>query len=76
MTIYSLMNKVHTLRFYVLLAVSTYRENQPYYSRFEDCARASLETLLDVDYINVEQFNDLGDQLSHVFRMYKKGTDY
>lgn len=72
MTIYTLMNKVHTLKFYVLLAVSTYRENKPYYSHFEDKAHVSLETLLDVDYISREQFNDLADQLFHVFRMYKR----
>lgn len=72
MTIYTLMSKVHTLRFYVTLAVSTFRENKPYYSCFEDKALASLETLLDVDYISREQFDKMGDQLLHVFRMYKR----
>ena len=72
MTIYTLMNKVRTLGTYVKLAAKTYREGKCYYSTFEDMARASLDTLLDVDYITNEQYSELFDQLFHIFRMYKR----
>ena len=72
MTIYSLMNKVHTLCFYVALAAKSYREGGRFYSAFEDKASASLETLLDIDYISVDEYRELTEQLSHVFRMYKR----
>ena len=72
MTIYTLMNKVYTLRASVKLAAKTYKEGKHYYSCFEDKACASLDTLLDVDYITNEQYSELYDQLYHVFRMYKR----
>lgn len=72
MTIYSLMNKVHTLRFFTILAAKSYREGERYYDLFEEKARASLDTLLDVDYISNTEYVDLSEQLSHVFRMYKR----
>ena len=72
MTIYSLMNKVHTLGFYTKLAAKYYREGKKYYSNFEDKASASLETLLDVDYISRYEYAELSEQLCHVFRMYKR----
>ena len=72
MTIYLLMNKVHTLRFYTTLAAKCYREGKQYYSIFEDKALASLETLLDVDYIPKDEYTELSEQLCHVFRMYKR----
>lgn len=72
MTIYSLMNKVHTLRFYTTLAAKCYREGKRYYSSFEDKALASLETLLDVDYISRDEFTELSEQLFHIFRMYRR----
>ena len=72
MTIYSLMNKVHTLGFYTKLAVKCYREGKKYYCNFEDKALASLETLLDVDYISRYEYVELSEQLCHVFRMYKR----
>lgn len=72
MTIYSLMNKVHTLRFYTTLAAKSYREGKLYYSSFEDKALASLETLLDVDYISRDEYTELSEQLFHVFRMYRR----
>lgn len=72
MTIYSLMNKVRTLGFYTTLAAKCYREGKQYYSCFEDKALASLDTLLDVDYISRDEYTELTEQLSHVFRMYKR----
>lgn len=72
MTIYLLMNKVHTLRFFTILAAKSYREGERYYDLFEEKARASLDTLLDVDYISNTEYVDLSEQLSHVFRMYKR----
>lgn len=72
MTIYSLMNKVHTLGFYAKLAAKCYREGKKYYSSFEDKALASLDTLLDVDYISKDEYTELSEQLCHVFRMYKR----
>ena len=72
MTIYSLMNKVKTLRFYVTIAAQSYREGRCYYSNFEDMARVSLETLADVGYISLLEYVRLQDELFHVFRMYKR----
>lgn len=72
MTIYTLMGKVHTLRFYVALAAKSYREHKKYYAIFEEKALASLETLLDVGYISKDEYTELSEQLCHVFRMYKR----
>ena len=72
MTIYTLMNKVNTLRIYVTLAAKSYRERKQYYSNFEDMARASLETLVDVGYLSRVEFIKLQDELFHVFRMFKR----
>lgn len=72
MTIYSLMNKVNTLRFYVILAAKSYREHKRYYDVYEEKALASLDTLLDVHCISVDEYSVLSEQLYHVFRMYKR----
>ena len=53
MTIYSLMNKVNTLRFYVILAAKSYREDKKYYDIFEGKALASLDTLLELVHIKI-----------------------
>lgn len=72
MTIYSLMNKVHSLCFFTVLAAKSYREGKKYYDYFEEKAKASLDTLLDVDYISTTEYADLSEQLFHIFRMYKR----
>lgn len=71
-TIYSLMNEIETLRVYVKCAFTSYQKRASYYSIFEDQARASLDTLLDVKYINRTEYKELYEQLFHVFRMYKR----
>lgn len=72
MTIYTLMNKVHTLGNKVALAASCYREGKTFYADFECEALASLSILLDIDYITLAEYRELADQLHHVFRMYKR----
>lgn len=72
MTIYTLMNKVHSLGFYATLALKCYRKHDSLYATFEDMARASLNTLYDVNYITSDEYDELFDQLMHVFRMYKR----
>lgn len=72
MTIYSLMKKVRSLYTFTVLAAKYYREGKMYYNVFEEQARASLDTLLDIDYISNTEYVDLSEQLSHVFRMYKR----
>lgn len=72
MTIYSLMNKVHSLCFYTVLAAKSYREGKKYYYLFEEKAKAVLDSLLDIGYITTTEYANLSEQLSHVFRMYKR----
>lgn len=63
MTIYSLMNKIPTLLRRVALARHSYSLHDPLYASWEDEAIASLDTLLDVGYIDDDE---------HFFRMYKR----
>ena len=72
MTIYSLMKKVRSLYTFTVLAAKYYREGKMYYNVFEEQARASLDTLLDVDYISTTEYAELRSQLNRVFRMYKR----
>lgn len=72
MTIYSLMNKVPTLLRRVALARNAYSSHDPVYASFEDEAIASLDTLLDVGYIDDDEHSLLWQELYHVFRMYKR----
>lgn len=71
-TIYSLMNDIYTLRINVKLAYQTYKEKEKYYYIFERQAEASLETLLDVKYINSNEYKELAEQLHHIFRMFER----
>lgn len=71
-SIYSLMNDIYTLRIDVKLAYKSYQEKESYSYIFERQAEASLETLLDVKYINNTEYKELDDQLHHIFRMYKR----
>lgn len=72
MTIYSLMKKVRSLYTFTVLAAKYYREGKMYYNVFEEQARASLDTLLDVDYISTTEYAELRSQLNRVFRLYKR----
>ncbi len=71
-TIYSLMNDIYTLKINVKLAYKTYKEKEKYSYIFERQAEASLETLLDVKYINNNEYIELDEQLHHIFRMYER----
>lgn len=72
MSIYSLMKKVRSLYTFTVLAAKYYREGKMYYNVFEEQARASLDTLLDVDYISTTEYAELRSQLNRVFRLYKR----
>lgn len=75
-TIYSLMKKVRSLYTFTVLAAKYYREGKMYYKVFEEQARASLDTLLDVDYISTTEYAELRSQLNRVFRLYKTYKRY
>lgn len=74
-TIYTIMNKVYTLRNCVKTAVIFYKRKNNYYLNLEDQAIASLYTLNNVDYITHDELDELYNQLNHVFKMYKRNID-
>lgn len=71
-TIYSLMNEIRTLRRYVKLAYTSYQEGKKFYEDFEDMARASFNTLTEINFIEPDEVEELREQLYHVLRMYKR----
>lgn len=72
MTIYNLMNRIHTLRFSVLTAMRQYKEGLSYYWTWEDEAKASFNTLCECGFLDEYDTFELLDQLYHVMRLYKR----
>lgn len=72
MTIYTLMNRIFTLRFAMIMAVKQYNENDHLYWIYEEKARVSFDTLYNCGFLDEYDADELREQLYHVMRVYKR----
>lgn len=72
MTIYTLMNRIFTLRFAMTMAVNRYNENDHLYWIYEEEAKASFNTLCNCGFLDEYDADELREQLYHVMRVYKR----